>query len=149
MSILKNLRGRTAPLNVRDLAELLDVTEGTIQRWVRRHQEPAIRVGDVIRFDPGMLADWIELQATASQRYQDGINRLIRMRDRALEDKSFQITRDDVEKELFNAERGPASAPADPTVATGMKHSEKARRKNCANGSRWANFKSSPNLVFI
>jgi excisionase family DNA binding protein len=69
MSILKNLRGRTTPLNVKDLAELLDVTEGTIQRWVRRRQVPAIRVGDVIRFDPGMLADWIELQAASSQRY--------------------------------------------------------------------------------
>jgi len=56
MAILKNLRGRKAPLNVRDLAKLLDVTEGTIQRWVRRRQVPAIRVGDVIRFDPGMLA---------------------------------------------------------------------------------------------
>ena len=69
MSILKNLRGRTLPLNVRDLAELLDVTEGTIQRWVRRRQVPAIRVGDVIRFDPGMLADWIELQGAASQSH--------------------------------------------------------------------------------
>ena len=34
MSILKNLRARMAPLNVKDLAELLNVTEGTIQRWV-------------------------------------------------------------------------------------------------------------------
>jgi len=126
MSILKNLRGRTAPLNVKDFAELLNVTEGTIQRWVRRNQVPAIRVGDVIRFDPGMLADWIELQAAASQRYQDGINRLIRMRDRALEDKSFQITRDDVEEELFKAKHGPAGAPADPTVATGKKHSDES-----------------------
>jgi len=126
MSILKNLRGRTAPLNVRDLAELLDVTESTIQRWVRRHQVPAIRVGDVIRFDPGMLADWVELQAAGSQRIQDGINRLIRMRDRSVEDKSFQITRDDVGEELFEEKRGPESAPADPTVAAGKKHSDES-----------------------
>ena len=72
MSILKNLRERTAPLNVRDLAELLDVTEPTIQRWVRRHQVPAIRVGDVIRFDPGILADWVELQSAGSLRIQTG-----------------------------------------------------------------------------
>ena len=67
MSILKNLRGRTAPLNVKYFAALLEVTTGTVQRWVRLRQVPAIRVGDVIRFDPGMLADWIELQGAASQ----------------------------------------------------------------------------------
>lgn len=126
MSILKNLRGRTAPLNVKDFAELLDVTEGTIQRWVRRNQVPAIRVGDVIRFDPGMLADWVELQTAGSQRIQDGINRLIRMRDRTIEDKSFQITREDVGEELFKAKREPASAPADPNVSTGKRHSDES-----------------------
>jgi excisionase family DNA binding protein len=126
MSILKNLRGRTAPLNVRDLAELLDVTEATIQRWVRRHQVPAIRVGDVIRFDPGMLADWVELQAAGSQRYQDGINRLIRMRDRAVEDKSFQITRDDVGEESPDLKSGSGSVPADPVVADGTGHSDES-----------------------
>jgi len=126
MSILKNLRARMAPLNVKDLAELLNVTEGTIQRWVRRSQVPAIRVGDVIRFDPGMLADWIELQAAASQRYQDGINRLIRMRDRALEDKSFQITREDLGEEVLKRKRGPGSATAEPTVATETGHSDES-----------------------
>jgi excisionase family DNA binding protein len=124
MSILKNLRGRTAPLNVKDCAELLDVTEPTIQRWVRRRQVPAIRVGDVIRFDPGMLADWIELQAASSQRYQDGINRIIRMRDRSVEDKSFQISRENVGEEHSNAKPGSVSGPADPRVATGKKHSD-------------------------
>jgi excisionase family DNA binding protein len=111
MSILKNLRGRTAPLNVKDFAELLDVTEATIQRWVRRHQVPAIRVGDVIRFDPGMLADWIELQAAGSQRYQDGINRLIRMRDRALEDTSYQITREGLGEQFLKGEPDPRTSP--------------------------------------
>ena len=122
MSILKNLRGRTAPLNVKGFAELLDVTEGTIQRWVRRNQVPAIRVGDVIRFDPGMLADWIELQAAGSQRHQDGINRLIRMRDRALEDTSYQITREDLGEDVLKLKSGPGSATAEPTVPTRKGH---------------------------
>jgi excisionase family DNA binding protein len=125
MSILKNLRGRTAPLNVKDFAELLDITEGTVLRWVRRRQVPAIRVGDVIRFDAGMLADWIELQAASSQRYQDGINRLIRMRDRALEDKSFQMTREDLGEERPKPKPGSGSSvPADSTVAAGTGHSD-------------------------
>jgi excisionase family DNA binding protein len=126
MSILKNLRGRTAPLNVKDFAELLDVTEGTIQRWVRRNQVPAIRVGDVIRFDPGMLADWIELQAAASQRYQDGINRLIRMRDRVLEDTSFQITREDLGEDVVKLKPEPGSATTEPTDATGNGHPDQS-----------------------
>ncbi|HEX6805270.1 MAG TPA: helix-turn-helix domain-containing protein [Terriglobales bacterium] len=124
MSILKTLRGRTAPLNVKDLAELLAVTEATIQRWVRRNQVPAIRVGDVIRFDPGMLADWIELQAAASQRYQDGINRLIRMRDVTLEDKSFQITREDLGEGVLNRKHGPQNASAAPNAENEAEQSD-------------------------
>lgn len=123
MSILKNLRGRTAPLNVKDLAELLDVTEGTIQRWVRRRQVPAIRVGDVIRFDPGMLADWIELQAASSQRYQDGLYRFVRARNHVLEEselKSFQMTREDLGEESPKRKPVPtATAPAELNDGTG------------------------------
>lgn len=129
MSILKTLRGRTAPLNVKDLAELLAVTEATIQRWVRRNQVPAIRVGDVIRFDPGMLADWIELQAAASQRYQDGINRLIRMRDRTLEDTSFQITREELGEESLNRKLGTESASAAPNPE---KETDQSDLESCA-----------------
>lgn len=120
MSILKNLRGRTAPLNVKDLAELLDVTEGTILRWVRRRQVPAIRVGDIIRFDPGMLADWIELQAASSQRYQDGLYRFIRARNHALgesERKSFQMSRVDLGKERPNRKPEPEGTPGNPVEA--------------------------------
>jgi len=62
MSILKNLRERTEPLTVAELAKLLRVTEATVQRWVRNRQMPFIRIGDTIRFDGSMLADWVELQ---------------------------------------------------------------------------------------
>ncbi|PYX40128.1 MAG: hypothetical protein DMG83_27240 [Acidobacteria bacterium] len=67
MSILKKLRERTEPLNVSELAQLLAVTEATVQRWARRRQIPTIRIGDVIRFDPAMLADWIEFQAACTR----------------------------------------------------------------------------------
>jgi excisionase family DNA binding protein len=66
MSILKKLRERAEPLNVSELAQLLAVTEATFQRWARKRQIPTIRIGDVIRFDPAMLADWIELQAACT-----------------------------------------------------------------------------------
>ena len=60
MSILKKLREQTRPLGVKEIAELFDVSEATIQRWVRGREVPAIRIADTIRFDPGILADWIE-----------------------------------------------------------------------------------------
>ena len=66
MSILKVLRDRTELLNVAELAKLLKVTEDTVQRWGRKRLIPCIRVGDTIRFDPGMLADWVEIQGACT-----------------------------------------------------------------------------------
>lgn len=67
MSIVKVLREKTGPLNVSELAKLLNVAEGTILRWVRRRQIPSIRIGDVIRIDGTMLADWIELEGACAR----------------------------------------------------------------------------------
>jgi excisionase family DNA binding protein len=67
MSILKKLRERAEPLTVAQLAKLLVVTAATVQRWARQRQIPCIRIGDVIRFDGGMLADWFELQAASTR----------------------------------------------------------------------------------
>ena len=66
MSILKELRERTEPLNVAELAKLLRVAEDTVQRWARQRQIPSIRIGDTIRFDGNMLADWVELQGACT-----------------------------------------------------------------------------------
>src|ERR1035441_5780598 len=71
MSILKKLREQTRPLGVKEIADLFDVTESTIQRWVRRGDIPAIRVNDTIRCDPQILADFIELASAASQHSRD------------------------------------------------------------------------------
>ena len=84
MSIIKTLRERETPLSVAELAKLLDVTEATVQRWGRKRQIPTIRIGDVIRFDPEKLADWIELQWATTI---GGVSTLFR-RPRAPEDYS-------------------------------------------------------------
>jgi excisionase family DNA binding protein len=63
MSILKKLRERAEPMNVGEVAKLFSVTAGTVQKWTRLKQIPCIRIGDTIRFDATMLADWIEAQA--------------------------------------------------------------------------------------
>jgi excisionase family DNA binding protein len=66
MSILRVLRERTEPLTVGELAALLRVAEDTVQRWARQRQIPSIRIGNVIRFDGHMLADWVELQGACT-----------------------------------------------------------------------------------
>ena len=60
MSMIKKLRMRTGPLCVKEVAEVLGVAESTVQRWVRNREIQAIRIADTIRFDPGILADWLE-----------------------------------------------------------------------------------------
>jgi excisionase family DNA binding protein len=67
MSILKMLREKDEPLTVSDIAGLMTVTAATVQRWVRNRQIPFIRVGDVLRFDGEMLADWIEKEGACNQ----------------------------------------------------------------------------------
>lgn len=67
MSILKKLRERAEPMNVGEVAKLLSVTAGTVQKWAGNKQIPCIRIGDTIRFDPEMLACWIELQAAGAR----------------------------------------------------------------------------------
>jgi excisionase family DNA binding protein len=92
MSIIKALRERIDPLNVSELAKLLDVTEATVQRWARKRQIPSIRIGDVIRFDPAMLADWIELQSATTRGFVT-----LFLQPRAAEDPSeFQMRREDL-----------------------------------------------------
>jgi excisionase family DNA binding protein len=101
MSILKTLRERTDPFNVTELAKLLDVTEATVQRWVRRRQIPSIRIGDVIRFDPAMLADWIELQSATTR----GFGVTLFLQPRAAEDPGeFQMKSEDL-GELAHAQQ--------------------------------------------
>jgi excisionase family DNA binding protein len=60
MSIVQELRHRKETLCVKEVADLLGVAESTVQRWVRNRELPAIRVADTIRFDPGLLAEWLE-----------------------------------------------------------------------------------------
>ena len=64
MSIVKALKQRAEMLTVAELAKLLQVTTDTVQRWGRLRLIPTIRVGDTVRFDPGMLADWLEVRAS-------------------------------------------------------------------------------------
>jgi excisionase family DNA binding protein len=102
MSILKTLRERKTLLNVAELAKLLCVTEATVQRWGRKRQIPTIRIGDVIRFCPEKLADWIESQGVT---ITGGVSALFR-RARAAEDSDFKLRWQDLGN-IDPANKGP------------------------------------------
>jgi excisionase family DNA binding protein len=72
MSMIEELRARTEPLNVKQVAELLGVAESTVQRWVRNRELPAIRVADTIRFDGDTLAKWLERSIVDTNEGTDG-----------------------------------------------------------------------------
>ena len=103
MAIIKTLRERKTLLSVAELAQLVDVTEATVQRWGRKRQIPTIRIGDVIRFDPEKLVDWIELQWATTI---GGVSTLFR-RPRGEDDYSdFKLRWEDL-GELAPEHKGP------------------------------------------
>ena len=67
MSIITKLRDRDQPLNVKDLADILEVAESTIQAWVRKSFIPFIKIGNIIRFDPVIMADFMEMNSDIQQ----------------------------------------------------------------------------------
>lgn len=60
MSIIKQLRATRRPLTVRQAAETLGLHEQTIYKWSRTGRIPTLRIGGTLRFDPALLADWLE-----------------------------------------------------------------------------------------
>jgi excisionase family DNA binding protein len=60
MTIAEQPRTRKQALNVRDLAEIIQVEEGTVRRHIRQGDIPYFRVGMILRFDPSDISDWLE-----------------------------------------------------------------------------------------
>jgi len=66
LSIIAQLRALTTLLSVLQLAALLGVKPGTIAAWKQRGRGPArIEIGNTVRFDPAVVADWLEAQTVA------------------------------------------------------------------------------------
>jgi excisionase family DNA binding protein len=56
------LRQRTTAMTVTEVAQLLQVSEQTLYRYAQRGLIPVLRFGDVVRFDPTQIADWLSAQ---------------------------------------------------------------------------------------
>jgi len=66
MTLAEHLRTIKHALGVHDLADILQLDEGTIRRYVRRNHIPYFKIGMTIRFDPDQVADWLESKSPIS-----------------------------------------------------------------------------------
>ena len=46
-------------LTSRDLARMLQVSDRTLRRWVSERRIPCLRMGRLVRFDPGIVSRWL------------------------------------------------------------------------------------------
>ncbi len=72
-SLINELRERTALMDVAEVADLLKVKKSTVYNYVETKMLSAIRVGDLLRFDPAELAETLE-KLTTSQEQPDEVN---------------------------------------------------------------------------
>jgi excisionase family DNA binding protein len=58
--MVNDLKARKSALTVRQLAELLSLSEREVYKLAANNQIPHIRIGSSVRFDPPTIAAWIE-----------------------------------------------------------------------------------------
>jgi excisionase family DNA binding protein len=51
---------KTKLLKVEDLAELLNLKQGTIRQWIRSNQIPYLKIGGSIRFDENQILSYLD-----------------------------------------------------------------------------------------
>ena len=56
----------TALLNIAQTAERLGTTERHIRAMVHRRAIPYVKVGQLLRFDPAALAEWLDAHTVGS-----------------------------------------------------------------------------------
>ena len=64
-------------LTVAQLAQRLHVSESTIYGWVDRDYIPFLMAGDLVRFDPTAIHDWMLAQADRNVTRNAGSGRYV------------------------------------------------------------------------
>jgi excisionase family DNA binding protein len=59
MTLIEQLRKRTSYLNLQETAEILGIHDMTLRKWAKNRKIQALRIGDEIKFDPNIVADWL------------------------------------------------------------------------------------------
>ena len=60
MSLVEILRGKQEALRVRDLAQILGVSQQQIYKMAANGDIPSFKVANAVRFDPQEAADWLK-----------------------------------------------------------------------------------------
>ncbi len=67
LTVIEKLLASAGLLSREQLAPILGVKVGTLTAWTQRNRGPAsIRVGDLVRYDPVVVARWLESQTVES-----------------------------------------------------------------------------------
>ena len=67
-SVIERLRLHKGMLQVAEVASMLQVSQRTIYRAVKKRKMPGFVIGTAVRFDPQLLARWLEKQTTPRSR---------------------------------------------------------------------------------
>ncbi len=60
MSLVEVVREKQEALRVRDLAQLLGVSQQQIYKMAAKGEIPSFKVANAVRFDPHDTADWLK-----------------------------------------------------------------------------------------
>lgn len=59
-TIIERIRAKKSALSVMEFAKMMGTGKAKIYRMVKAGRLPAIQFGDAVKFDPRVLADWLE-----------------------------------------------------------------------------------------
>jgi excisionase family DNA binding protein len=65
-SIVCRLRRMRKALSVPELAEMLNMGRNTVYSQIKSGRIPSYRIGQTVRLDPAVIADWLEAQEMAA-----------------------------------------------------------------------------------
>jgi excisionase family DNA binding protein len=63
VTLIDQLRKRRSYLTLQEGAALLGVHAMTLRKWAKARKVQSLRIGDQIKFDPNVLADWLSARS--------------------------------------------------------------------------------------
>jgi excisionase family DNA binding protein len=65
-TIIERIRAKKSALSVMEFAKMMGTGKAKIYRMVKAGRLPAIQFGDAGKFDPKVIADWLEERTVAA-----------------------------------------------------------------------------------
>ena len=65
LSLSERAKRFTRALNAHEVADLLNISRVSVLRMAKQGSIPSFRVGNLVRFDPRALHDWLRKRAAA------------------------------------------------------------------------------------